>query len=191
MAYDIVVIGASLGGLTAIQMILTGLPKEFRLPVVIAQHRHKQSDGTLADLLAKKSALPVVEAMDKQDIAPATVYLAPADYHLMVETGTFGLSTEGPVNYSRPSIDVLFETAADAYGSGVIGVVLTGANSDGAAGAARIKESGGAVIVQDPATAEARTMPEAAIQSTRVDRILPLDQIAPYVVSCVKSGRAR
>ena len=115
------------------------------------------------------------------------MYLAPADYHLLVERGQFSLSTEGAVAFSRPSVDVLFESAADAYRSRLIGVILTGANSDGALGVKRIKQKGGVVIVQDPASAEAPAMPQAAISAARVDRILPLDRIGPFLVELCRT----
>ena len=132
---------------------------------------------------------PVVEPGDKEPIEPAHVYVAPADYHLLVERGMFHLSTEHAVAYSRPSIDVLFESAADAYGDKLTAVVLTGANADGAAGAQRVKERGGFLIVQDPLTAEAPVMPQAAIAAARVDRILPLDRIGPLLVELARNSR--
>ena len=123
-----------------------------------------------------------MDADDKQWIKPKTVYLAPADYHLLVEKGEFSLSVDEAVSHSRPSIDVLFESAADAYGPSLIGVILTGANNDGASGVRRIKSRGGLVVAQDPKTAEAPSMPEAAIATGAVDQILPLDQIGPFLV---------
>ena len=123
-----------------------------------------------------------MDADDKQWIKPGTVYFAPADYHLLVEKGEFSLSVDEAVHHSRPSIDVLFESAADAYGAALIGVILTGANDDGAAGARRIKSRGGLVVAQDPKTAEAPAMPAAAIAAGAVDQILPLDQIGPFLV---------
>ncbi len=126
---------------------------------------------------------------DKQWIKPGTVYLAPANYHLLVERGHFELSVDDAVAYSRPSVDVLFESAADAYGASLAAVVLTGANRDGARGVARVKEKGGFVIVQDPKTAEAPSMPEAAIAAARVDRILPLERIGPFLVELCRSQR--
>jgi two-component system chemotaxis response regulator CheB len=133
-------------------------------------------------LLHHGAHLAVVDALDKQWIQPGTVYLAPADYHLLVERGELSLSVDARVEHSRPSIDVLFESAADAYGPATVGVVLTGANADGARGAARIKERGGFVVVQEPESAEAPAMPRAAIAAARVDRILPLERIGPFLV---------
>jgi len=180
--YAMVVIGTSLGGLRALQVLLTGLPKNFPLPVAIAQHRHKNSDETLSLFLQQHCALPVTEAEDKETILPGRVYLAPADYHLLVEGARFALSTEAPVCYARPSIDVLFESAADAYREKAIGAILTGASSDGSQGLLQIKRRGGLAVVQEPTTAEAKTMPSAAIAAVAVDWIVPLGEIAPLIV---------
>lgn len=186
--FEIIVIGASLGGLNALKVILEGLPKNLPLVVAIAQHRHKSSKGELVDFLQRQCLLPVVEAEDKQAIVPGQVYLAPADYHLLVEKSHFALSTEAPVSYARPSIDVLFESAADAYGDGVIGVILTGSNHDGSQGLAKVKAYGGLTIVQEPETAESRIMPDAAISAVGTAKILPLPQIAPFLVNVCSSS---
>lgn len=184
-APEIVVIGCSLGGMNALQVILSGLNKEFCLPIVVAQHRHKRSNEGLPSYLRRATHMNVVDADDKQWIKPGTVYLAPADYHLLVEKGELNLSVDDAVRHSRPSIDVLFESAADAYGRNVIAIVLTGANEDGTRGAARVKKRGGTVIAQDPKTAESPIMPKAAIDAGVVDQILPLDQIASFLLdSC-------
>lgn len=182
MPFKLIVVGTSLGGLHALEVMLAGLPKNFPLPVAIVQHRDKASDSTLATLLQQCSALPIKEPEDKEAIVPGHVYLAPANYHLLVEPGSFALSTEAPVSYARPSINVLFESAADAYTELVIGVVLTGANDDGAQGLAKIKTRGGLTIVQEPRTAENSIMPEAAIEAAAVNRVLPLAEIAPFLV---------
>jgi two-component system chemotaxis response regulator CheB len=179
---ELIVMGCSLGGMRALQTILSGLPADFPVPIAVAQHRHKASNEGLPAFLRKTSKLKVVDVDDKEWIRPGKVYLAPADYHLLVERGEFSLSVDAAVAYSRPSIDVLFESAADAYGDHLIGIVLTGANADGASGAERIRARNGFLIVQDPADAEAPAMPQAAIQRTRVDRILPLNRIAPLLV---------
>jgi two-component system chemotaxis response regulator CheB len=126
--------------------------------------------------------MDVVDAEDKQWIQPGKIYLAPADYHLLVEKGEFNLSVDEAVRYSRPSVDVLFESAADAYGPALIAIVLTGANADGAQGARRVKKRGGVVIVQDPKTADAPEMPEAVIAAGAVDQILRLEDIAAFLV---------
>ena len=182
LPYEIIVIGCSLGGMHALEVILTALPRNFCVPIAVVQHRHRASNETLPSHFRRFSRLPVVDVEDKQWIRPGTVYLAPANYHLLVERGEFSLSVDEKVRYSRPSIDVLFQTAADAYGDRVIAVVLTGANDDGTEGAKRVKARGGIVIVQDPETAEAPEMPRAAIASASVDRILPLDRIGPFLI---------
>ena len=181
-AFQLVVIGTSLGGMRALEHVLGALPKDFPLPVAVVQHRYRTSNEGLPAHLRKHSKLAVVDAEDKMCIEGGRVYMAPANYHLLVEPGQFDLSTEGVVEWSRPSVDVLFDSAAEAYGAGVVAVVLTVANEDGAQGAARDKEHGGFLVVQDPATAEAPSMPSAAIAATRVDRVLPLDRIGPFLV---------
>ncbi len=182
-----------MGGMRALHIILESLPKEFCVPIVVAQHRYKTSSEALPAYFRRHSSLSVVDADDKQWLQPGHVYLAPANYHLLVERtaehGELSLSVDAAVAYSRPSIDVLFESAADAYGQSVIGVILTGANSDGTRGAGRIKQRGGFVIAQDPKTAESPAMPEAAIAAGRVDRILPLERIGPFLVELCRSSR--
>lgn len=193
MPYDLVVVGASWGGLQALGRVLSDLPDDFDLPIVIAQHRHPDSlEGTLAQLLQRQTDRLVLEAEDKLTIEPRRVYVAPADYHLLVEGSTFALSVDDRVRYARPSIDVLFESAADAFREGVIGIILTGANDDGARGLARIKELGGVALIQDPAAAARRAMPEAAIATTAADAILPLEEIGAFVYDLwVRTERAR
>lgn len=181
MGQKLVVIGVSLGGLTALRILLAALPGDFPLPVGIAQHREAGSGDLLLGLLQPFTALPLSEAEDKDLIVPGRVVLAPADYHLLAEPGRWALSTDEPVGFARPSIDVLFETAADAYGEGVIGVILTGSNDDGARGLAAVKARGGLAVVQDPATAEVRAMPEAAIRAAAVDHVLPVEAIGPLL----------
>ena len=181
MAFEIVVIGASYGGLSALQILLPDLSPEFPLPIVIVQHRKKDGDDGLCEYLRKRSRLPLLEPNDKEKVEPGRVYLAPRDYHLLIEKSIFALSTESPVAHARPSIDVLFESAADVYHDRCIGVILTGANSDGARGLAKIKAFGGLTVVQDPSSAESPAMPEAAISMSEVDCILPLPQIASFL----------
>ncbi|HEV3163762.1 MAG TPA: chemotaxis protein CheB [Isosphaeraceae bacterium] len=188
MAFKIVVIGTSLGGLSALKVLLGGLPESFPLPVAIVQHRVSDSTGLLRVALQTHCALPVGEPEDKELLAPARVYLAPPDYHLLVERGRFALSTEGRVCHARPSIDVLFETAAVAYGAGSVGVILTGQGRDGAGGAVRIKAAGGLVVVQDPETAESRSMPDAALATCAPDHVLSLPQIAPFLARLCPSA---
>jgi two-component system chemotaxis response regulator CheB len=180
LTYDFIAMGASWGGLHAVETVLGELPDGFRTPIAIAQHRAADSgSGALGRVLSLRSGLDVCEAGDKDAIEPGRVYLAPPDYHLLVEPTGFALSTEAVVQYSRPSIDVLFESAADTYGDRLIAVVLTGANEDGAYGVARIKRRGGVTIVQDPSGAARREMPEAAIATGAVDHVLPLEDIGP------------
>jgi len=178
---EIVVVGTSLGGLHALEVILSGLTRDFALPMVVVQHRDRHADGMLNAVLQRYSVLPVREPEDKEIILPGWVYLAPADYHLLVERGRFSLSTEGRVCHARPSIDVLFESAASAYGARSVGVILTGASRDGAWGAGRIKGRGGLIVVEDPETAESRTLPDAAQAACGADHVLPLSQIAPFL----------
>lgn len=180
--YDLIAIGASWGGLRAIECLLTGLPSEFSTPIVIAQHRAAASgSGALARMLSLRSGLDVREAGDKEPIARGHVYLAPPDYHLLVEPDGFALSTDEHVQFSRPSIDVLFDSAADTYGDRLIGVILTGANEDGAYGLLRVKRRSGVTIVQHPDTAEKCTMPAAAIATGAADHVVALERIAPLL----------
>src|SRR2546421_2336266 len=134
MGFEVVVIGTSAGGLKALQTLLSGLPEEFPLPIAIVQHRGRGSESGLCEFLRQCSSLPVTEPEDKEPIVPGHVYLAPRDYHLLIENGSFALSTDWPVAYARPSIDILFETAADEYEERAIGVILTGANGECAIG---------------------------------------------------------
>jgi two-component system chemotaxis response regulator CheB len=182
MTYELICIGASWGGLNAVGRILTDLPSELEQPIVIAQHRHPDSpEGALAELLHLRSDRPVVDVEDKMPIEPRHVYVAPPDYHLLVERGSLALSIDARIKFSRPSIDVLFESAAYAYGPAVVGIILTGANEDGAAGLARIKERGGVALVQDPAEAVRRRMPDAAIAATKADAVLPLEELGKFL----------
>ena len=182
MAYDLCVIGASWGGLRAVGELLRGLPGRLDLAFVVAQHRGAESrPGGLEELLQSHSRYPVLQAWDKGEIEPGHVYVAPPDYHLLVEPGSFALSVDERVNYARPSIDVLFESASDAYGERLIGIVLTGANQDGAAGLARIKRRGGVAIVQDPREAEAVAMPAAALAATQADAVLPITEMGRFL----------
>jgi two-component system chemotaxis response regulator CheB len=182
MEYDIIVIGTSWGGLAAVSTLLTGLDDAVHQPIVVVQHRAPDSEeGALADLLSRNTQRVVGDPDDKTELEPDHVYLGPPDYHVLVEDGHVALSTDEPVRFARPSIDVLFESAADAYGERAIGIVLTGANDDGARGLARIKQRGGVAIVQDPGTSERRTMPDAAVAATAADAVLPLEEIPKFV----------
>ena len=178
MAYEIIVVGTSWGGLSAVTQLIGGLPRGFGIPIVVVQHRHRESKHLLASILQDRTTLCVCEIEDKAPIAAANVYIAPADYHLLVEPGFFSLSTDEPVGYSRPSIDVTFVSAADTYGARSVGVVLTGANADGSRGLKRIVDRGGLAFVQLPATAESPTMPAAALRSVPNARALSIPEIA-------------
>jgi two-component system chemotaxis response regulator CheB len=183
VSHDLVAIGASWGGLDAMRTLLGGLPAELDAAVVIAQHRAPESHPTaFRDLLGAVTRLKVREAADKDELHPGAAYIAAPDYHLLVEQGMLALSTDEPVQYARPSIDVLLQTAAEAYRERCVGVVLTGANADGAVGLARIAELGGAAIVQDPATAERDEMPRAALASVPTATVLPVGEIASLLV---------
>jgi two-component system chemotaxis response regulator CheB len=184
MGYAAVVIGVSAGGMEALKVLVPALPASFPLPIAIVQHRNERSDGFLAAYLNKMAGILVSEAEDKEPLCAGHVYLAPAGYHLLIESDrSFSLSVDLPVNYSCPSIDVLFESAADVFAKSVIGIVLTGANADGARGLKAIKARGGLTIVQDPSTAEAMDMPRAALEATPVDHVVDLAQIAPLLIS--------
>jgi two-component system, chemotaxis family, protein-glutamate methylesterase/glutaminase len=181
--YEAIAIGVSAGGLEALTLVIPQLPKTFSMPVMIAQHLHEKEEGFLAKHLNNKSKLSVHEAYDKENIKTGYVYIAPANYHLLVEEGkTFSLSSEGRINWSRPSIDALFQSAADAYGDTLIGVILTGANKDGSLGLKTIKENGGLTIAQDPTTAHAEAMPSSAIKTVSVDHVLPLQGIVDLLI---------
>lgn len=177
----LIVIGTSLGGLTALRMILEKLGPGFKVPIAIVQHRHRDSDTTFADCLQQTTAFQIREVEDKDEIRPGQIYLAPADYHLLVEAGHFSLSADELVRFARPSIDVLFESAADQYGERLVGIILTGANQDGAIGAAAIKANGGYLIAQTPDSAESPVMPLAAIARTQIDAVLSLEEIALHL----------
>jgi two-component system chemotaxis response regulator CheB len=181
---NFVVIGASWGGLYALMEVLGALPTDFPAPIAVVQHRSNDDSDTsrLAHVLGRYSALPVADAEDHMKPEPGRVYLAPADYHLLLERDHFELSVDDVVQYSRPSIDVLFESAATTYGPGVVGVLLTGFGRDGAEGMARIKERGGVTIAEDPESAMQAAMPKAAIDRGAVDEVLPLDAIAKRLV---------
>ena len=180
--------GVSSGGLGALKTILPALPQDFSVPVIIVQHRSERADDFLADYLNQLSKLIVREAEDKEPIRQGHIYLAPGGYHLLVERDkSFSLSADARVNYSCPSVDVLFESAADAFGDAVIGVVLTGANSDGAMGLRTIKAHGGVAIVQEPATAEAKAMPQAALGATEVDHVATLEDIAALLIQLTQT----
>jgi two-component system chemotaxis response regulator CheB len=181
MNYDLIVMGASLGGFDALAVLLSGLPENFPWPLAVVQHRSVDSDELLPILLGRTCRLPITEVEDKQPILPGTVYIAPANYHLLVEKDHFALSVDERVQFARPSIDVLFESAADAYRDKVVAILLSGSNEDGAHGIARVNARGGLTLVQDPASAESARMPAAAIAASEVDYVLSLAEIAQFL----------
>jgi two-component system chemotaxis response regulator CheB len=180
-AYEIVVIGTSWGGLAALRELVSCLPADLAVPVVLIQHRHKQSDGALSALLQDRTELRVCEIEDKAPVEAGSVYVAPPDYHVLIEREGFTLSVEEPIRYSRPSIDLTFSSAADAFGAKTIGVVLTGANADGAEGLRRIADRGGVAIVQEPATAESPAMPAAALKAVPSARVMTIGAIGQFI----------
>jgi two-component system chemotaxis response regulator CheB len=182
MTYGVIAVGASWGGLDAVGTLLDGIPPELEQPIVIAQHRSPDSvRGMLEQLLQRHSDRPVSEPGDKQPVEARHVYVAPSDYHLLVDGRRFSLSVDGRVQYARPSIDVLFESIAEAYRDGAIGIVLTGENADGAAGLTAIKRNGGIAVVEDPRTAARKTMPEAALEAIEPDAVLPVGEIGEFL----------
>jgi two-component system chemotaxis response regulator CheB len=192
IAPELIAVGTSVGGLNALSLLLRDLPPAMPVPIAIVQHRSAGRDhAALVRLLQERATLTVVEAEDKMPLEPGTVYLAPADYHLLVEErGLLALSTDPPVRSARPSIDVLFQTAADAYRDALVGVLLTGASADGADGLVAVKARGGRAIVEDPKTAECGTMPAAGIAAAAVDYVLPLPRIGHHLVTLVEGTRA-
>jgi len=180
---DAIVIGTSAGGIRALLQILSPLPPSYHLPIIIVLHLPHSRDSKLIDVFQYHSALPVREALDKDFIKAGTIYFAGTGYHLSIERNrSFSLSCEDPVSFARPSIDVLMQSAADAYGKKLAGFLLTGANHDGAEGLAQIKNSGGLTIVQDPDEAEIPVMPQAAINLQEPDMILSLHNIHALLV---------
>ena len=176
-------VGVSTGGVDALKLMLGALPRDFPVPLLVVAHISPEADNGLALLLDDLCGIRVKEADELEEAVAGTVYLAPPNYHLQVErNGTLSLSVDPPVRFARPSVDVLFESAADAFGPALIGVVMTGAGSDGSHGLKLIKEAGGAMVVQDPVTAEADPMPRSAIEAAAPDYIVPLAKIAPLLV---------
>lgn len=185
--YKAIVIGGSAGSFQGITRILSGIPADFTLPIVMCLHRLKHVRNGFTEALSIKSIKPVTEPCDKENIKRGKVYLAPANYHLSVELGnSFSLSTEEMINNSRPAIDITLETAAYAYKDKLIGILLSGANRDGARGMKKIKDRGGLTIVQDPADCMIDTMPNAALQLTQIDYSLGIDQIISFLIELDK-----
>jgi len=188
MAYSIVGIGSSWGGLAAMSKLLGDLPGDFSLPVVVVQHRRADSDQLLAEILQDATHLTVSEVEDKEPLTPGTVHIAPANYHVLIDDGFLSLTLDEPVRFSRPSIDVMLTSAADTYGSGAIGVVLTGANEDGARGLFDIVKRGGRALVQDPRSAEIAIMPHAAVKAVPSAEVLPLEGLGPRLIELSHEG---
>ena len=184
--YAITVVGASWGGLAALTDLVSRLPKSFTIPIAVVQHRSRHADNLLAELLQDVTPLRVVDVEDKEPLEPGTVYIAPANYHMMVEKGHLSLTTDPMVRFSRPSIDVTFISAGDAYPGAALGVILTGANDDGSRGLRHIVDRGGRGIVQDPATAESPTMPYAARAAVPEAEVVPLEKIPERLVAISK-----
>ena len=187
----LVVVGASWGGLNALSHLFKAMPEEFGVPIVVVQHRSRNADNLLASLLQDVTALRVVDVEDKEPLEPHSVYIAPANYHLLVEDGHLSLTTDPLVRFSRPSIDVTFTSAGDTYRKTLVGVVLTGANDDGSRGLRHIVNRGGKGIVQDPKTAESPTMPAAAVRAVPEAEVIPLEKIAPRLVELASPASKR
>lgn len=187
MRYDAVVMGASAGGLQTWLALLPALPATFPLPLIIVQHRSKDERTLLEEVLSQKCQIKIRQADEKEKIRPGTVYFASPDYHLLIERDhTFSLSGEERVNYSRPAIDVLFETAAYAYQHRLLAIIFTGANQDGAAGIRQVRQMGGTTMAQNPATAPFPVMPQAAIDTGAVQQVLDLENIRKFLVNLGK-----
>jgi two-component system, chemotaxis family, protein-glutamate methylesterase/glutaminase len=185
---DAIVMGASAGAVEALSAILPTLPIDYPLPLLVVVHVPPEKNSGLAELFRAKCRLEVREADDKEPIQGGTIYFAPPDYHLLVERDKrLSLSSEEPVSYSRPSIDVLFESAAEAYGPGLVGIILTGANRDGARGLRAVRDAGGTAVVQDPDLAQAREMPRAALEDCPLARAMSLEEIAAFLQQVVRS----
>jgi len=185
--YKAIVVGVSAGGFDALKILLSKLPGDFPLSILIVQHLHPIQDVFYIKYFSEMCNLRVKEAEEKENIQSGTIYFAPPNYHLLVEEDrSISLSNEEKVNYSRPSIDVLFESASDVYKSELIGIILTGANDDGAKGISYIENNGGLTIAQDPATAKYPVMPKSAIDTECVDYILPLEDISDFLVELLK-----
>ena len=187
MSYEAIVIGVSSGGMKAMKIIFSHLSKGFKTPIIIVQHISAHSDSNWIQLLNDAYNVDIKEADEKELIENGKVYFAPPNYHLLIEKDkTFSLTIDERVNYARPSIDVLFESAAEAYKNKVIGIILTGSNNDGTNGIKRIQECGGLAIVQDPKTAEAAYMPISAISAIQPDYILSLEDIIKLLIKLDK-----
>ena len=188
--YDMIAVGTSAGGFNAICRLIKLLPPEFEIPIAIVQHRAKESEA-LAGLMQNCTTLKVYDVEDKQPVERGSVYIAPPDYHMLIDEGEFTLSVDAQVAHSRPSIDVFFDSVADAYGPRAIGVVLTGANADGSKGLQKIVSRGGQALVQDPAEAEVSVMPAAAKQAVKRARVMTIEGIAAHLQMLQELGQPK
>jgi len=187
MQYEAIVIGVSAGGLAVLSGILQELPADFPLPLIVIQHRSKDERTLLEEVMQSRCAIRVKQADEKEKIQEGVVYFAPADYHLLIENDrSFSLTCDGPVNFSRPSIDLLFDTASEVYGSTLVGIILTGANNDGAAGIRAIRRRGGLTIAQAPGNATFPSMPQAAIDTGSVQAVLTSKEIRDFLLDTGK-----
>lgn len=187
MKYEAIVIGVSSGGMSVMKFMFSLLPKDFNIPIIIVQHINARSDSQWIKFLNEKSKLHIKEADEKEKIEPGNIYIAPPNYHLLIENNkTFSLTIDERVNFARPSIDVLFESAAEVYTNKLIGIVLTGSNNDGTYGIIKIKEYGGLTIIQDPKTAESAYMPASAIAAIEPDYVLHLEKIVELLIQIDK-----
>ena len=186
--YNAIVIGTSAGGLFALSTILRDLPADYPIPMMAVQHRGKDQKDVLEEVLQAKCHLKIKQADEKEQLQGGTVYMAPPDYHLLVESnGTLSLSSDERVLHSRPSIDVLFESGAYVYGKNLVGIILTGASQDGAYGISKIRQMGGTTIAQDPREAQFPVMPEASIQTKHIDMVLSLGGIRNFLLNLIQS----
>ena len=182
--YQAIVIGGSAGSLSVLFEIFPALPRDLNATIILVLHRKNSSDSSLSTLLATKTRLPTKEVEDKDEILPGNIYLAPADYHLLLEKNyTFSLDYSEKINFSRPSLDVTFESAADIFGSSLVAILLSGANEDGTSGMKAVKKAGGLTIVQKPESAQMSFMPQHAINNVDIDKIMDINEIATFINS--------
>jgi two-component system, chemotaxis family, protein-glutamate methylesterase/glutaminase len=187
---QLVVIGGSAGSLEVVMNMVPHLPIDAGVIYVIVLHRKADGESVLADIIGRRTAMPVREAEDKEPLLPDTIYIAPADYHLLFESKkTCSLDSSEKVHHSRPSIDVTFESAAAVFGASALGVLLSGANADGAAGLLRIRQAGGMTLVQDPATAEVSYMPEQAVETGGAIEVVPADRLGETLKACIQQRK--
>ncbi len=187
--FDIVAIGASAGGIKALEIILSELPNDFPIPILIVQHLDPRHRSLMAEIMQRHSKLKITEAVDGETMKPSVVYIAPPNKHLLVDDGNIRLTSTAFVHFSRPSIDLLFESIAATYQERSIGIILSGTGRDGAMGIKAIKEKGGTTIAQDEATSEHWGMPQAAIATGMVDFVLPLQEIAPAIIALTRENQ--